>query len=224
MNTEQPTPTSNETPKTETSQTETPHAEAPKTDNIKRKNIIAGIVVGLSVIVLMNLCSDGYDPDDAPFGDDGLAYHIKYCDSGVGEACNRAGNYQTSQKKHSEALRLYKRGCELNAEAACYNLAHKYEYGSGTAVEYLQKSCDLRFGKACTELSTFYYNSDKNRSFEYAQKACDYKDGNGCDRLGTFYLVGNGVAPNRDKAMKLFRKGCNLGGEDACSSYKFHQD
>lgn len=94
-----------------------------------------------------------------------------------------------------------------------------------TALKYLQKACDLKYGDGCNRLGVMYADGtgvkkDNLKAAKLFKKACDLKVGMGCSNLGIMYEDGIGVKKDLSKALEFYEKSCNLSREDvACQSY-----
>lgn len=237
------TPQSN-APQNETSQSNAPQNDAPQNETSQnnkpqnddkkqtKKQTIAGIIGGLIVIIFfVNLCSGGYDPQNAPFGDEeNLAYHKKYCNShdiNNGYACNQVGIKYITMHDEENGILYYEKGCNLKFGVACLNLGNTYLNNNDNikAAKYFKKACDYsRYddGKGCYMFGSLHLKLYKNESttFEYYKKACDKHYGEGCYAVGLNYAVGDGVVKNMDIAKDYFKKGCKYGHKSSCDELR----
>lgn len=227
MDTTQNNEPQNNSPQNDTSQNNTPQNDDKKQT---KKQTIAGIIGGLIVIIfLVNLCSgDGYDPQNAPFGDEeNLAYHKKYCNSrdrNNGYACNQVGIKYIKMRDKNNGILYYEKGCNLKFGTACLNLGNTYLNNDNIkAAEYFKKACDYGHydeGEGCYLFGALHLNKDKSITFEYYKKACDKHYGEGCYAVGLHYAAGEGVIMNMTTAKDYFKKGCKYGHKSSCNELR----
>lgn len=85
-----------------------------------------------------------------------IVYHLKACDAGYITGCNHAGILLMGigthgSKEWKQAGKLFKKGCDIDTDKACYNLGSlKFKEGRQKAsLKYWKKSCDLGNASGC---------------------------------------------------------------------------
>ena len=152
---------------------------------------------------------------------------VEQCDK---ENCNNIGSVYCKAKNYQQALKYYKKACELNNETGCFNLAGLYYKGQGTkqnfaeAFKFTKKACDLNFMDACYNAGVLYDNGkgirrDFVNARKYYEKACEANVADACNNLGVLYDNGQGVKQNKSTAKKFFGKACDLGFQIGCYNY-----
>ena len=107
------------------------------------------------------------------------------------ETCNDIGLIFDEAQNYQQALKYYKKACELNDEWGCGNLANLYYAGWGVEQNFAE-------------------------SFKFAKKACDLNNAQFCYNVGVSFDNGQGVKKNKSTAKKYFKKACDLGYKRAC--------
>jgi hypothetical protein len=122
----------------------------------------------------------------------------------------------------------YSKGCDGDAEWACYNVATSYRNGEGVlakdpvqAAALLRKSCDLGAAQACNLAGIMYHDGETGAkdfllAFGLFHKACDDGYDWGCHNLASMYRKGTGIGRDEARADSLDRKACDGGIADAC--------
>ena len=144
--------------------------------------------------------------------------------------CNNIGVVYRRTENYQQALKYYKKACELNNEFGCANLANLYYQGQGVkqdfakAFKLYKKACDLNYMVACHNAG-FMYNEGQGvgqdfvNAKKYYEKACDANDAMACNNLGVLYVEGRGVKQNKSTAKKYYGKACDLGFQIGCYNY-----
>jgi uncharacterized protein (TIGR03382 family) len=179
------------------------------------------------------------DPDVAK----GLKLIGEACTSKVAEACTQLGFiYQSGRgeilQDAKKAADYYLKACNLKDADGCIGEYEIYAYGylgtsdPPTGLPFLKKGCNtIKNGRACRRLGQLYAwgstgieanatESEKlyKLAFPMLEKDCDDDDGLSCSELGTMYRDASGAPFDLDKAVKLFKKGCDKGAGAACYS------
>lgn len=154
----------------------------------------------------------GYNGGNYGFEQNGtkaLILYEKNCDNGYGESCKVCGfRYEHSfgiKRDFEKAYTLYKKGCDLDFAPACEELAKGYKEGKNIpqdfelSEKFLQKAIRL-----------------------YTQK-CDENSSKMCYKLGDLYRFLKTLHDDK-KANFYYKKGCDLGYESSCGTYKFMQE
>ena len=77
------------------------------------------------------------------------------------------------------------------------------------------------FSKDLFELGLEAYDKGKfDKAAKQWQKACDDEISPSCSNLGVLYLKGQGIKHDHIKAIKLFKKACDLGYQRGCDYFK----
>ncbi len=83
------------------------------------------------------------------------------------------------------------KGCEHNDGESCYDLANYYyktKKDRNKSYDYLKKSCDLKFTKACTELGRMHITKHNYETAKlFYKKSCDAGSDEGCRLLYVVY-------------------------------------
>ena len=83
--------------------------------------------------------------------------------------------------------------------------------------ELYQKSCDLKYIKACVKLGdTYEEEKDIAKAVEFFEKACKMDGSQGCVNAGILYQKGDGIKQNVSKAADLYEKACDLKHSAGC--------
>ena len=153
---------------------------------------------------------------------------VEQCDK---ESCNNIGRAYFVAKNYQQALKYFKKACELNDKFGCANLANLYYQGQGVkqnfakAFKLYKKACDLNYMVACHNAG-FMYNEGQGvgqdfvNAKKYYEKACDANDAMACNNLGVLYVEGRGVKQNKSTAKKYYGKACDLGFQIGCYNYR----
>ena len=129
-----------------------------------------------------------------------------------------------TRERWKQAILYSQKGCDLNFASACQDTGRIYKTLSNVydiaydkkAEEYYQKGCDLNDGESCVQLGGFGNNSQR---VKYWQKACELGNSTVCNFVGKWYENGDyGVRMDLDKAIKYYKKDCDLSG--FCSNYE----
>lgn len=122
-----------------------------------------------------------------------------------------------------------------NDANALYNLGWHYAEGKGIsqdyqkALYYYKKAADLGNSNACNNLGCMYNSGkgvarDYSLAVRYFQKGADLGYATACNNVGSCYEYGEGgllgAKPDKYKALKYYKKACNLGDKKGCENYK----
>ena len=149
------------------------------------------------------------------------------CFQGVREACitssHRYSNAVGVERDAELAVRLRRKGCELEIPVACNDLGFMYARGKGVskdikrASEYYLRACEYDFPTACSNLGWTYYSGFGVGGHDYQKaKRCNNTQTVGCRGLGILYEHGLGVSQNSYKASTLLERCCVGGNKIAC--------
>jgi TPR repeat protein len=129
---------------------------------------------------------------------------------------------------YEEAIKLYQKAASLNNSDSDAYFCHAMMYIEGrgveknntTAIELLQKSCDLDNPLAMVYLAKIYANGEyvaQNyaKTLEYSQKARDLGSSHATFLLAKLHYYGKGVKQNYDEAVMLIREAIAWGNSDA---------
>ena len=105
------------------------------------------------------------------------------------------GNEQYRNGNYTQAMKTYKKACEIQNASGCNSVSIMYIKGNGV-------------------------KQDALKAIEYLTKACDLNDAKGCYDLGYFYFRGMYVDEDKSRAKSLFNKACNAGNAKGCKNYK----
>lgn len=164
--------------------------------------------------------------------DQRLAFHLKRCEAGFGDACARAGHMfqdgASGARDDFRAVDAFRKGCALKDADGCDQFAWHIETGKGIAkdeskaFEMYEENC-VRSAWACAKVARLLWlgaagvKKDGAEAVSFADKACEGKSGWGCDLLGTFYLRGDGVTKDPTRSVILFGRACELKYADGCN-------
>jgi TPR repeat protein len=80
----------------------------------------------------------------------------------------------------------------------------------------------------CSRLALAYVQEQKTPDFARArdlwERACTAGNAQSCSNLGLMYNNGDGVGKDRDKALALLKKSCDLGLPAACQELDAQKD
>jgi len=152
------------------------------------------------------------------------------CTLGFAKGCSSLGYmYENGHAgtNYAKAAELYERACVNGDASACESLAMFYENGKGgsenmqKAVDYYDRACSGGLQSSCSHLGLLYeLDSNYEYAVVYYQNSCDAGGAKDCVRLGRMYYTGQGVAQREERAVKLFKRACELGEEVGCKNYE----
>ena len=153
---------------------------------------------------------------------------IEQCDK---ETCNDIGLIFDKAQNYQQALKYYKKACELNDGFGCFNLGILYSEGLGVKQDFAEafglykKACELNYMIACYNLANAYRNKkgtkqDFASARKYYEKACNANYAKACNNLGLLYEYGRGVKQNKTTAKKYYGKACDLSNQKGCDNYR----
>ncbi|MDP3492107.1 MAG: TIR domain-containing protein [Hyphomonadaceae bacterium] len=126
-----------------------------------------------------------------------------------------------------DAVRLFRRSCDLGNLRACSNLGLRYAGGEGVArddaraVALYARACEGGSVVGCNNLGFMYSDGrgvardDARAAALYAQ-ACEGGYMGGCRNLGLGYATGRGVRKDEARAAALFDQACDGGVTMSC--------
>ena len=153
---------------------------------------------------------------------------VEQCDK---ETCSDIGRVYDIAQNYQQALKYYKKACELNDGFGCGGLATLYLQGQGVeqdfaeAFKFNKKACDLNSMGACYNIGVHYTEGqgvmqDFVNAKKYHEKACNKNFAWACNNLGALYIDGRGVKQNKSTAKKYYGKACDLGNQKGCDNYR----
>jgi len=156
----------------------------------------------------------------------GVKLFQEWCAKGSNYACDRLAFAYVSgdgvPKDHAQAGKLYDQACSAGFLYACVQRGDMFKHGWGVArsdkeaSDRYERACKNGEGYGCAMLADDLKGRER---FDKAKQACDLQGFYGCYVMGDAYLKGDGVAPNPQEAVRLFRFACLNGGEeDACNA------
>ncbi len=164
----------------------------------------------------------GKPPDTA--GRAALAQAEKECEAGRARACVQAGwaafGPVQRDKNVADALKWYRRACELGSGQGCRWAGHfAYTYAdlgkTGDARALLERGCDALGGPgACAELGLWLEQAGKDPAGALTRYKTSCTEGN---RVGCFQAARAMVATDPEGAKKLMEEACKAGEEGACA-------
>ena len=147
------------------------------------------------------------------------------------ETCGVVGYVYGKAENYQQAIKYYKKACELNDEIGCSQLAISYDRGQGVkqnfaeAFKFYKKACDLNKTLACFAVGIMYdegkgVKQDFVNARKYYEKACEANYARACSNLTALYFTGQGVKQNLSIAKKYAGKACDLGEQMGCDKYR----
>jgi len=159
--------------------------------------------------------------------------HEMDCDNNLSDGCReRAYLALEVNKNYDEAEKYFLKACELNDAKSCSLLGYMYRSKNAKKrdekkyFQFFDKACQIGDANSCTIIGSLYYSKNSSNSTKknmikvkiedliqatkYYKKACELGNQRGCERLATNYLLGYGIKKDRKKAIKLFKKNCQL--------------
>lgn len=122
----------------------------------------------------------------------------------------------------NEALRLLTQAAKLGDEIAAFDLALIYDEGKVNeendflALKWYQKSAEMGYVPAMTNLGFLYYDQEKwLEAKKWLHKASELGDHSAQYKLGYMYYYGQGIEENKEIAKELFTKAAQKGNEQA---------
>jgi len=164
-----------------------------------------------------------------------IKYYEKGCDLGDLSCCLELGHIYRDEeslyKSDFKAFNAYKKGCNLyeydfkwrgisrRAAWCCNNLGVMYAQGKGTnkdvykSIACFDKACDSDYSSGFYNLAQVYHGFVENSN----KKVYDFE----CDDSESLILTRVNVKDESvKKALKLYKKSCELGNSRACACYK----
>lgn len=163
----------------------------------------------------------------------GIELFKRACDGGSWDNCEKLGNYLRDGKhvrKDSEAaVTAYGRACAFGGMRACHSAAVMYMKPDGVKKDEARGLALLRRGcpdkgpagwDACRALGELHHKGEAGAKKDLAQAADYYARGLWHGKAGEIHEKGINGKPDLDKALELYKKGCQtMGsgeGKDAC--------
>ncbi len=122
------------------------------------------------------------------------------------------------------------RDCAEGRVAACGALAPflleglEVDHDRERAAELFADACERGQDVHCLSAGQIYAStgSDDARALSAFEVACDADHGGGCLGLGELLYEGRGTRRDRERAVGVFRRGCELGDEASCRKVADH--
>lgn len=160
------------------------------------------------------------------------------CSGGDGAACAELGlaafGGRGLEEDISTAVRLFRRGCELESPKSCFMLALAYLEGAGVeadenaSLRLYQDACNGGYGLACQELTNFHAFGRMNleplsetETFRLLSIACADGLYDSCYNLASILYHGRGATPDRIEAARLYLWLCQADHRDSCVNYGY---
>ena len=160
--------------------------------------------------------------------------YLQACELGVAKGCSSlAYMYESGHTgvNYKKAAELYERACVNGDALGCENLAILYENGKGMpedmqkSVDYYDRACSFGLASSCAHLGLLYeLEANYVYAVIYYQNSCDAGGAAECVKLGTMYYTGAGASQSEERAVKLFKKACELGDALGCKNYERIKD
>ncbi|MCC6620353.1 MAG: sel1 repeat family protein [Deltaproteobacteria bacterium] len=167
-----------------------------------------------------------------------LAFSKRGCELGSGLGCNNAAVLTRDGRGAAPDAKVMKgfaeRSCKLAHADGCYLLGAIYEEGVGgkkpdlkTANRHFERACELEDARSCETMGARYnygaLGAKKDAKLAAARwgRACDLGHSGACNDLGVGVAEGRAGFPagGEEKALELFRRGCELAAESqACAN------
>jgi TPR repeat protein len=108
------------------------------------------------------------------------------------------------------------------------NLGVMHERGDGIrpdvvrAKELYSKACQLQEGGGCRQLGQLYARGfggqppNAKLALLFAERACALSDAIGCGNAGMNYQLGHGTDRDSQRAARMYKRACDLGGQQFC--------
>lgn len=145
------------------------------------------------------------------------------CEQKVGLSCGNLAFYyyhgiNGASRNPIKAAFLFQKGCDLNDVNSCYQLGLWYVQGLGGMLKDSKIAADL-MEKACEGIK-IKQNCDKTLPIDKCEVNFDFLRSNACFSLGGIYEHG-GVHLDKDtqKALKFYKKSCDLNLKNSCVAY-----
>lgn len=146
------------------------------------------------------------------------------CEGGSGRACLYLAEGGPDQ------LVYWKRACELGDDrfdnstpgTGCFNAAEAtYKQDPSAAIALYKKACAAGFTDGCDRGSRRASEKERHAdAAELAKGGCSDKVAVTCGLLGILFVEGTGVERDADKGLELLGRGCDAGGQEACTNKK----
>jgi uncharacterized protein len=135
-------------------------------------------------------------------------------------------------KDQSRAARLLTKDCTAGFQSSCVTLGWQYKDGLGVPKDPSQtlllwtRACEGK-GNPCFLVGFGYQKGwfgsapDFGQAASWYEKSCEAGNGGACVNLGSMYEHGNGVEKSTDTAIRIQRKGCQLGEGMGCKNLAY---
>ncbi len=152
---------------------------------------------------------------------------LKKCSDGDTESCVKLADlYRRGygvRVNYEKVLKYNLKACNLGDSNACLSASEIYldktpDSPKGYALE--RKACTMGNAKGCLLSSYHCYKCPNKKRIGYLEKACYAGNSDVCRNIGERYVEGDAqVIKSIKTALKLYKKGCDLGNKEACSDY-----
>ncbi|GGZ99065.1 hypothetical protein GCM10007162_13930 [Ignatzschineria ureiclastica] len=141
------------------------------------------------------------------------------------------GENDNNPETFAKAKQYFLDAEKLGSKDASYLLGELYYYGEGVeqdypkAAQYYQKAADQGQAEALFSLASLYMSGrgveeNQNKAVELYEAAANLNHPDSINVLAYTYENGNigDIAPNREKALEWYQKGCEQGNASSCES------
>jgi TPR repeat protein len=149
------------------------------------------------------------------------------CDADDLASCNNLGSFYLTKGDapgYRRAADLFAKLCTRGNEPSCANLAQLLMLGRGVekdvprARNLAEKTCREKINIGCNAYGMILVDaSEPQKAVEAFQQGCELDAPAACDNLAQMYRSGQGVAVDRDQAIKYFRRACDAGWAHSCT-------
>lgn len=186
-----------------------------------------------NIDAICGLCTCISNNDDFITKNEIIQDNLKKCR--ITFAYCREGEILRYDKKHEQAILLYRKAAEYGSAAAQNHLAIRYYYGEGVdkdleqAIYWWKKAAEAGNTNAQNSLAGKYYfgeGVDKNleQAVYWWKKAAEAGNAYAQNILAKLYYKGEGVGKNLEQAVYWWRKAAEAGNTNAqgCLAGKYH--
>ncbi|MCX2717115.1 hypothetical protein OQH61_05130 [Helicobacter sp. MIT 21-1697] len=152
------------------------------------------------------------------------------CENGLGIACGNLSSYYYhglggANKNHTQARILLQKGCELKDTNSCYQLGLWEMQGLGgalkdanNALKHITFACEGNVAKNCKAVASL--DKDKQSLYKCENNAKNIANA-ACLSAGGIYEHGfDSIKSESALALKYYKKACDGGLDNGCTSYK----
>lgn len=135
------------------------------------------------------------------------------CEAGSPSACATVAGWRKKAGDPDGARKLYAYACSEGIDEAC---AEGAQSGGAAGIDLARRGCKMRNAGACETLGNLTRGVDDGESTRAYLDACAQDRREACDRAASNHWAGRGVARDKQRALELWDRACELRHCSAC--------